>query len=362
MRSLPFTGDQIVDVVVYVTKGLVDVCEAELLELAPRAVVREGTERFILIGIPAADLEQLGALARTVDDLRLLVAGPGEVATPDALAALLELGALATRRVLEADDESDWKSGPWSVTLSARNPPWRGRLDWGEGDLIEKHLPGASLTATSRHDVDLRLQVDEKLAHISLNLWPQPIGKHAGEAAPNWKGALKPTVAAALLRLAVGPVAAGVVERGLYDPFCGSGTIVGEAFRAGLSVFASDVSPDAVKLTRSRLAGLGAEPDGLLQQVFVRDVMTGPDSRVTARVVAGNLPWGKQVEVDQRGVLFDTTALLVWHLIRSGGSAALLTTNEDQLVSRLRSRGLTVATRRIGMLGQTPAVVTACPG
>ncbi|WP_442933957.1 hypothetical protein [Micromonospora sp. CPCC 206171] len=54
----------------------------------------------------------------------------------------------------------------------------------------------------------------------------------AGGAAPDRR------VAAALVRLAVdlgGP-------HPLHDPFCGSGTLVGEASRCGLPVYAADRS------------------------------------------------------------------------------------------------------------------------
>lgn len=361
MRQLPPTPDGLVDLVSYATKGLVDVCESELLEIAPAAVVLDRSERFLIVRVPADAVKNLGSATRTIDDLRLLVAGPAGIGTPADFEQLLATAAETTRSVLEQDGSADTGVDPWSVTVSARNPPWRNRRGCDEAGLVEKHLHGARLPATDREAVDLRLQVDGDSAHVSLNLWSQPVGKHAGELVPNWRGALKPTVAAAVVRLAMAEVAPAVASHGVYDPFCGSGTVVGEALRAGLPVFASDLMPEAVELTRTRLAGFGADPDGLLQRVFVRDVLTGPDSRVTARVVVANLPWGKQVRIPDRGALFDTTALVVWHLVRPDGAAALLTTHEDQLMARLHRRGLATRTRKIGLLGQTPTVITVRP-
>jgi predicted RNA methylase len=306
-------------------------------------------DRFLLVRGTAAAVERWGAAARTVDDIRLLVAGPAPVQDRDALAALCGTAAAATDDLVPA-------AGPdWTVTLSARNPVWRDRPAWDPGPVITAGLRGAELAATSRSATDLRLQVDGDLGHLAVSLWDQPVGKHHGEPVPLRKGALRPTVAAALVRLALRDAAPGY----LYDPFCGSGTIVAEAVRAGLPVFASDVDPAAVQLTRDRLDRLGL--DELPERVFVRDVRTGPDPRVTARLLVANLPWGKQVQSDGRLALFDATALLVAHTIGAGGAAVLLTTHEEQLLPRLRRRGLTAEARRIGLLGQTPAIVLARP-
>jgi tRNA G10 N-methylase Trm11 len=152
----------------------------------------------------------------------------------------------------------------------------------------------------------------------------------------------------------------------VYDPFCGTGTIVAEAAHLGLPVFASDVDEEAVLATRQRLAGRGragaGDPaGGLAHRVFRHDVLRGEPARVTARVVAANLPWGKQVKVERRGDLFDATVAFAARALAGGGGCALLSTHEDQLAARLRKRapGAQIATRRIGLLGQTPGIVTA---
>ena len=50
---------------------------------------------------------------------------------------------------------------------------------------------------------------------------------------------------------------------------------------------------------------------------------------------------------------------LVSRLLAGGGTAVLLTTREDALVARLRRQRLKVSSRRIGLLGQAPAIVVA---
>jgi len=80
-------------------------------------------------------------------------------------------------------------------------------------------------------------------------------------------------VAAALVRLAISGAGPEVLGRGVYDPFCGTGTIAAEAVHLGLPVFASDIDERAAELTRQRLAGerAGSAPgaaDVLRHRVF----------------------------------------------------------------------------------------------
>jgi Putative RNA methylase family UPF0020 len=360
MRQLIAPAGNALRLVLYFTKGLDDVVEAEVTEIVPAAKVTERNDRFMILDAAEGDAERLGSVARTVDDIRLLVAGPARISNRREFEALCEAAADATARTLISPGDE------WSVTMSVRNPLWRTKPVWDPAPIIAEHLRDADPAATSRRPIDLRIQVDEDMAHIAVNLWETAVGKHPGEPRTTWHGGLRPTVAASLVRLGLAHTDPSVTAQGLYDPFCGSGTIVAEAARAGLPVFASDMSEDAVTLTRERLAALPASSDlpgiergDLLRRVFVKDVRRGPDARVTARLLVANMPWGKQVKVDGRLALFDATSLLAAHTARSGGAVVLLTTNEDQLLPRLRRHGLMATARRIGLLGQTPAIVLA---
>ena len=71
------------------------------------------------------------------------------------------------------------------------------------------------------------------------------------------------------------------------------------------------------------------------------------------------MPWGKQVAVVGRLALFDAVSLLARRLLADGGAAVLLTTHEEPLVARLRRQRLEISSRRIGLLGQAPAIVLA---
>ena len=332
--------------VAYVTKGLVDVARSEITELVPEATITDA-ERFVLVRTD--DLDTLIAGLTTVDDLRVLVAGPTEITSADDFEAL---GTEAAQRTESLLDEDRRGAEQWSVTVAARNPSWRTKPRWDPGPVLTRVLHGADLDATERRPVDLRLQIDGRTAHFAVNVLPRPLGKT--DPVATRPGALRPTVAAALVRMAVG---LAPEADGLYDPFCGTGTIVADAHRRGLPVFGSDIDPSAVDVTRRRLLGL-ADP---VHRVFVHDVLRGVPGRVDVPLTAGNLPWGKQIRLDRRGDLFDAVAGIVARGLERGGACALLTTYEDQLAARLRRHIPTarIHTRRIGLLGQTPGIVTA---
>jgi hypothetical protein len=368
--------------VAYFTKGLGDVVAGELRELLPSAGDRVGEpgERFVLVATGLEGAARVLAGARIVDDLRLLVAGPERVAGEGAFRVLCTAAGRRTEEFL-ADDDLARAGAAWSVTVSARKSPWAGRSGrsgrsgWSPGEVIAATLHGADVAGTVRAPVDLRLQVDGEIMHVAVSLGGLAGGRRADRTenrSENRRGALRPTVAAAMVRLALARLDGGHLGGGpgapgrawvLYDPFAGTGTIVAEALRMGLGVFASDVDPQAVRLTRERVArlgGAGGDEGALAHRVFEHDVRQGAARRVRADVVAGNMPWGKQVEIPRRQELFDGTAEVIRPVVTTGGVAVLLTTHEEQFTARLRRAlpGTSITTRRIGLLGQTPAIVT----
>jgi predicted RNA methylase len=346
--------------VVYFTKGLADVVTGQIGELAPGAAVSEPADRYVIVSAEPAELARLRSDGRTFDDLRLLVAGPSAVPDAASFGHLCAQAAVATRAQLAAIDPARADSTAWSVTLSARAPSWRRPPGWDPADLITARL-GADPRARSRAEVDLRIQVDGEQAHISVSLSARPRGKR--EPAPARPGALRPSVAAALVRLAVRAADPAAAARGLYDPCCGTGTIPAEAARLSLPVSASDIDAEAVAITSQRLAAVArprrAGPPPV--RVFQHDLRRGIPRDLAAGIAASNLPWGKQARLPRRSELFDAVAALTAVMLAEGGASALLTTHEQQLAGRIRRRApqARITTRRIGLLGQTPAIVVA---
>jgi len=124
-------------------------------------------------------------------------------------------------------------------------------------------------------------------------------------------GALRPTVAAAMVGLAGEP--AGV----LLDPCCGSGTILGEALAAGWAdVRGGDIDPAAVEITHRNV------PRAAVEQWDARKLDLA-DSSVAA--VVSNLPFGQQFDVpgSMSAWLGQVLAELA-RVTRTGGRVVLL--------------------------------------
>lgn len=97
-------------------------------------------------------------------------------------------------------------------------------------------------------------------------------------------GALRPTVAAAMVLLA------GQPDGVLLDPCCGSGTILTEALAAGWTAYGRDIDPAAVRIA-GRNAGAAELELGDARRLDL------PDESVAACV--SNLPFGTQYEVPE---------------------------------------------------------------
>lgn len=146
-----------------------------------------------------------------------------------------------------------------------------------------------------------------------LRLSGAQLRQHGGRST-ELRGALRPTVAAAMVALAGPPARSGSV---LLDPCCGSGTILAEALAAGWTAEGADIDPAAVE------AAGGNAPGARVELGDARDLLL-PDDSVAACV--SNLPFGRQFAV--QGDQASWTAAVLGEMsrvTRSGGSVVVLT-------------------------------------
>ncbi|MBI1276538.1 MAG: methyltransferase domain-containing protein [Anaerolineaceae bacterium] len=192
-------------------------------------------------------------------------------------------------------------------------------------------------------NLNIRVFIEHEEAYIGVRL-----GSHAQHERlykmVERPGALKPTVAAAMLRLV--DVQAG---QRLLDPCCGSGTILIEAALMGASVQGGDNDPDAVKATLQNMKD--AEVQGQVEQWDARvlPLRDGSNKRIVT-----NLPWGRQTFVNEElGSFYTQVCGEMERIIAAEGRIAILTStphllhfNYLQLIQSLE----------ISLFGQNPTI------
>ena len=157
-------------------------------------------------------------------------------------------------------------------------------------------------------------------------------------------GALKPPVAAAMVRLAEAQAGQSVL-----DPCCGSGTILLEAAALGLAVSGGDFDAQAVQDTRANMRAVDAH-----LRVEHWDARRLPLEDASVDAVVSNLPWGRQILLDEAlSALYAEVCLEIERVLRPGGRAVLLTTSPELL----RFSALELSeTREISLFGQNPVI------
>ncbi|HEY4028115.1 MAG TPA: methyltransferase domain-containing protein [Candidatus Dormibacteraeota bacterium] len=123
------------------------------------------------------------------------------------------------------------------------------------------------------------LQTRPRRLRLGLRLSDRRMRQRAGREVER-PGALRPVVAAAMLRLA------GSARGPLLDPCCGSGTILREALDAGHTVIGMDVAAEALAAARANL------PRGAL--LLRADAAALPLRAGAAGAVVSNPPFGRQ--------------------------------------------------------------------
>jgi len=134
--------------------------------------------------------------------------------------------------------------------------------------------------------------------------------QHDGRAQDR-RGALRPTVAAAMIKLAGRP------GKTLLDPCCGSGTILAEAARAGWAdVHGIDIDPSAVDTATRNVSAA---------HIAVGDARTLDKAQGSVDACVSNLPFGQQYQV--QGDMDDWLRSVLREMARvtrSGGRVVLL--------------------------------------
>lgn len=331
-----------------ITRGLESVSRDELA--AVPGVTATGCGYRRVTAVAAGSLEPLLGL-RTVDDVFIDLAtwrgiGRHRAALNDVRRASGELdlrpaiGICAGLRPVP-------RSPAFAISAS-----FVGRRNYGVEDLKAAMAAGVTGRYGWRYcardadaDLSLRLFVEHETAYLGIRLGRVPLQQRAYRRVER-PGALKPSVAAALLGLAG-------IESGMriLDPCCGSGTIAIEAALAGAEVICGDCDSGALAATQAN-----ASSAGVCLRTCLLDARALPLANGSVDRVVTNLPWGRTVG-NPEGLpdLYRHLVAEAYQVLVPGGRVVLLTSQPDLVhQGRFRCR----EEREISFYGQTPTVVT----
>lgn len=200
-------------------------------------------------------------------------------------------------------------------------------------------------TADDREaDFNVRVFIEHEAASIGLRLGKSPLHERAYKQAQR-AGSLKPSVAVAMLRLT--EVSAGQT---LLDPCCGAGTILIEGAQMGAIAAGGDIDAEA-----AAAAYANADSAGVHINVRQWDARQLPIADGSIDRVVTNLPWGRQIAVDDvLAHFYADVCAEIERVVAPGGRVAILTSTPELLrFNQLReTRAI-----EISLFGQTPTIV-----
>lgn len=334
--------------IAFITKGLERVFVDELRHSFPDATVGEVGDKRVVFDAPQPP-ELLQSL-RTADDLCLLAAKVEPVQSLDALLAACDALDLAHFRAVVGRRRTLTNDFSITATMAGVKDFTAPQLLAALGDSVARRYAWA-FTESDHGNFDVRVFVDRAVAYVGVRLAAQSL-MHRSYKQQSRPGSLRPTVAAAMVRLATGR-RSGL---SIVDNFCGSGTILCEAADAGHRVAGGDIDPESVRVALSNLENIAARHT---PHVRALDAVKSrwPDACFDCAI--SNLPWGKQIELPSIAALFDGAVKEYARIVKPGGVVCLLTPRPEPLIkyAKKHMKGCRVATVPVSFTGQSPTIV-----
>ena len=286
---------------------------------------------------------------RTVDDIFLDVGKwDGIPAQRVGLARLKELsGKLQLQQAVKTITTLRVVSSPPSFSVTAN---FVGKRNYSSEEIKLAVSQGITVgypwryTSEDQSDLNIRVFIEHDLAFVGLRLGAAPLHDRTYKQ-EHIPGSLKPTIASAMLMLA--EIAPG--ER-ILDPFCGAGTILIEAALQGARSAGGDQVVSAIQAAIANARTARQKVD--LQCWDARQL---PLSNGSIDRIVTNLPWGRQVEVDQEiSGLYRGVCAEFERVLSPGGQVVLLTSLADLIhFEQLKLRSAIP----ISLFGQQPVIL-----
>lgn len=337
---------------VHTTKGLEPIVAREMALISPSTQILDMCTKRLLIADNSDhfDIMQL----RTADDVGIFIA--------EALADTEEeVHATAVNLV----EQIDWErikdtiktyrevADIFSLTISKFKSSIT--IEQFANDLsraiISKH--GWQYEPEDHTHFDIRVTIEQKKIMLSVRIGRESLF-HRDYKKENYMGALRPSIAAAMVFEAT----QGKGSLRILDTFCGSGTILAEAYIAGHEVYGSDTDADAISITRMVLSTLGCkDAEGRVKQ---QDA-----TKTTWQVghfdcAVSNLPWDSQISVESMATLYQKTLQEWQRILTQHGTIVVLLNNPQLFIKHAKNilgKHIAVTQYTLGHLGQTPTLL-----
>src|SRR5579859_1046911 len=338
-RNLPFFA--------LTTAGL-EALSAKEIALLPHVSIKGTTYRRISANY-SGPLEPLLSL-RTVDDVFLEVATWTEIGRPRSV--LEKLRSLSAR--LDLHDAAECCAALRSIH---NQPPFSVSVSFvGKRNYTSEEIKNVIAQEIERTH-GWTYQQDDRAADLNVRLFLEHetaiVGVRLGKTAlhDRWyqqvhlPGALKPSVAAALVLLAQTEATMTIL-----DPCCGSGTILIEAALHGANVCGGDNNPLALAATRTNSSAAGVP-------VCVRcwDAQALPLADSSVDRVICNLPWGHQVQVEGTLTALYRQIVVEMRRVLAPAGRIVLLANTPQKVDPLDL--CRIQQFEISLFGQRPTIL-----
>lgn len=215
-----------------------------------------------------------------------------------------------------------------------------------------------------RTDLNLRLFIEHETAFVGLRLGARPLYQRPYKQT-HLAGSLKPPVAAAMLQIA--EMSPG---QRLLDPCCGAGTLLVEAALdlAAKTIHSAPSHPGIPSIILGgdleeralRAAQANARAASIPVALSQWDARYLPLESGTIDRIVTNLPWGRQVHLDESlAAFYQDISQEIARLLAPQGRAVLLTSFPELL----QPMGLhQVASLEISLFGQTPTILVYAQG
>ncbi len=336
--------------IAFTVKGLENISEKEILRELPGAQILKKESKAILFSFEG-EIQETTKLT-TVDDICFFIKefeSYNRFRNNDLAELITKID--FSRSIARLSEFRNINANQFSLTVSLPGLENLNTLSFK--DLLSKELTKNNnwkYLEKDHENFDIRIFRGEKSIFVGVRITKKSL--HEREYKSNYKrGSLRPTVAAALVEVATNGTTGNLV-----DNFCGSGTVLCEAFIKGNQIFGGDIDGSSVTITKENLKNLEfADFENIKQLDAGRtDWGTGKFD-----FVVSNLPWGKQVEIGSVSELFKASLNEYKRILKPDGKLVLLAKQNEMLLSFINQifPGAKVESFSISMVGQQPWVV-----